>query len=196
LPESFFQYNLPLSLADYIAPLNSDVKDYIGAFAVTTGIGIEKKIEEYENNNDDYNSILLKAVADRLAEAFAELMHEKVRKELWAYSMNEKFSNDELIKEKYAGIRPAIGYPACPEHSEKELLFKLLRAQKNAGINLTEHFAMYPTAAVSGLYFANPLAKYFNVGKVGKDQVEDYARRKNKGVDYIEKMIPANLNYK
>lgn len=184
-----------LCLSDYIAPVNSEIKDYIGAFAVTTGIGLEKKIMEFEKNNDDYSSILLKAITDRLAEAFAELMHEKVRKEYWAYIKTENLSNKELIKEKYVGIRPAIGYPACPEHSEKESIFKLLDTYKNTGISLTEHFAMLPTAAVSGLYFAHPQAKYFNVGKVSKDQVQDYAKGKNKSVEYIEKMLPANLNY-
>ena len=184
-----------LSLSDYITPVDSGINDYIGAFAVTTGVGIEKKIREFENQNDDYSSIMLKAVADRLAEAFAELMHQKVRKEIWGYDDSENLTNEKLIKEKYTGIRPAIGYPTCPEHSEKKLIFSLLDAEKNTGISLTEHFAMYPAASVSGLYFSHPEARYFNVGKISKDQIEDYAKRKNKPVEYIEKMLPANLNY-
>ncbi|NOZ46091.1 MAG: methionine synthase [Chlorobi bacterium] len=184
-----------LCLADYLAPVETGKNDYLGVFAVTTGIGIEQKTNEFEKQNDDYSSIMLKAVADRLAEAFAELMHEKVRKELWSYANTEKLSNEELIKEKYKGIRPAIGYPACPEHSQKETLFQLLNVTENTGIKLTEHFAMLPAASVSGLYFANSRAKYFSVGKIGKDQVDDYAKRINKPISYVEKMLPANLNY-
>ena len=172
-----------LCLSDYIAPVDLGINDYMGAFAVTTGVGIEKKIREYENQNDDYNIIMLKAVADRLAEAFAELMHAKVRKELWGYIDSENLTNEELIEEKYTGIRPAIGYPACPEHSEKKLIFNLLDAEKNTSINLTEHFAMDPAASVSGLYFSHPEARYFNIGKIAKDQVEDYSKRKDKPVE-------------
>ncbi|MFN0276245.1 MAG: vitamin B12 dependent-methionine synthase activation domain-containing protein, partial [Chitinophagales bacterium] len=168
---------------------------YIGAFAVTTGIGIEKKIAEFENNHDDYSSILLKALADRLAEAFAERMHERVRKEFWGYDKSEKLSNKDLIEEKYQGIRPAPGYPACPDHTEKITLFKLLEVEKNIGIQLTESMAMYPASSVSGWYFAHPESKYFGVGKIGKDQVEDLAKRKNMHFKEMERWLGANKNY-
>ena len=185
--------NIPnLSLVDF---LNSSDKDYLGAFAVTAGIGIEKLIEEYKSQHDDYNEIMVKALADRLAEAFAELMHEKVRKESWGYAVQENFDNDALIREKYQGIRPAPGYPACPDHTEKRTLFELLEVEKNTGIELTESFAMYPASSVSGLYFSHPEAKYFGLGKIGKDQVEDYAKRKRKSVKEIEKWLAPNLNY-
>lgn len=183
------------ALADFVAPKQSGIKDYIGGFAVTAGIGIEKQLERFEKEHDDYHSIMLKALADRLAEAFAELMHEKVRKEYWGYARDESFSNDELIMEKYQGIRPASGYPACPDHTEKEILFKLLEVEKNTGIYLTESFAMYPAASVSGLYFSHKEARYFGLGKIGKDQVEDYARRKQKDLDTIERWLSPNLNY-
>ncbi|MGQ9799741.1 MAG: vitamin B12 dependent-methionine synthase activation domain-containing protein, partial [Ignavibacterium sp.] len=163
-----------LALADFIAPKETGINDYIGAFAVTAGIGIEKLIEQFEKNHDDYNSIMIKAIADRLAEAFAEHLHEQVRKKYWGYSTDENLSNDDLIKEKYIGIRPAPGYPAQPDHTEKIILFELLDVEKNTGIKLTESLAMYPAASVSGLYFAHPEAKYFNVGKIDKDQVLDY----------------------
>lgn len=179
-------------LADYIAPSG---EDYIGGFAVTTGHGIETKLAEFEAEHDDYRSILLKALADRLAEAFAEHMHERVRKEYWGYASDEALDNDALIKEKYQGIRPAPGYPACPEHSEKVTLFNLLDATKEAGIELTESFAMMPTAAVSGFYFAHPEAKYFGVGRVEKDQVEDYASRKKISVSEAEKLLSPVLGY-
>jgi 5-methyltetrahydrofolate--homocysteine methyltransferase len=168
-----------MCLGDYIAPKESGVKDYIGAFAVTTGTGIDARVKAFEDAHDDYNSIMLKALADRLAEAFAELMHKRVRREFWGYAADEKLSNDELINEKYRGIRPAPGYPACPEHSEKAALFELLNAPDNAGITLTENFAMLPTASVSGFYFSHPEAHYFATGKIDQDQVEDYAQRKN-----------------
>jgi 5-methyltetrahydrofolate--homocysteine methyltransferase len=168
-----------MCLGDYIAPKASGVKDYIGAFAVTTGTGIDARVKAFEDAHDDYNSIMLKALADRLAEAFAELMHKRVRREFWGYAADEKMSNEELINEKYRGIRPAPGYPACPEHSEKVALFELLNAPSNAGITLTENFAMLPTASVSGFYFSHPEAHYFATGKVDADQVEDYAKRKN-----------------
>ena len=179
-------------LADYIAPSG---EDYIGGFAVTTGHGIETKLAEFEAEHDDYRSILLKALADRLAEAFAEHMHERVRKEYWGYASDETLDNDALIKEKYQGIRPAPGYPACPEHSEKVTLFNLLDATKEVGIELTESFAMTPTAAVSGFYFAHPEAKYFGVGRVEKDQVEDYASRKGISVSEAEKLLSPVLGY-
>lgn len=182
-----------LSLADFLHPKEPD---YLGGFAVTSGIGIEKLIEQYKSDHDDYNEIMVKALADRLAEAFAELMHEKVRKELWGYAKDEQWSNEELIKEKYQGIRPAPGYPACPDHTEKETLFKLLNVEKHTGISLTESFAMYPASSVSGFYFARPETKYFGLGKISKDQVEDYARRKQMKMDEVEKWLAPNLNYK
>lgn len=167
-----------LCLADFIAPADSGRQDYIGAFAVTAGIGIEAHIARFEAAHDDYSAIMLKALADRLAEAFAERLHERVRKEFWGYAAAENWSNEELVQEKYSGIRPAPGYPACPEHSEKRSLFDLLEAEKHTGIQLTENFAMYPTAAVSGWYFAHPESKYFGIGKITQEQVGDYAQRK------------------
>ena len=185
--------NIPnLSLVDFLDP---EEKDYIGGFAVTTGIGIEKLIEKYKSEHDDYNEIMVKALADRLTEAFAELMHQKVRKDFWGYASNEEFENEELIKEKYQGIRPAPGYPACPDHTEKRTLFDLLEVEKNTGIELTESFAMYPASSVSGLYFSHPQAKYFGLGKIAKDQVEDYAGRKGMNVEKVEKWLSPNLNY-
>jgi 5-methyltetrahydrofolate--homocysteine methyltransferase len=169
--------------------------DYIGAFAVTTGIGIEKKLKEFEKNHDDYSSIMLKALADRLAEAFAELMHAKVRKELWGYAKNENLSHEEIVAEKYQGIRPAPGYPAQPDHTEKRTLFNLLEAEKNAEITLTESMAMFPTAAVCGLYLAHPEAHYFGTGKIQKDQVEDYAKRKNISLEEAERWLSPILAY-
>ena len=188
--------NLPnLCLSDFVCPEEYGKTDYMGGFAVTAGIGIEKLIERYKNDHDDYKEIMVKALADRLAEAFAELMHEKVRKELWGYAANEKFDNEALIREKYQGIRPAPGYPACPDHTEKRLLFDLLEVEKNAGIELTDSFAMYPAAAVSGFYFAHPESKYFGLGKIAKDQVEDYARRKEMTVEEMERWLAPNLGY-
>lgn len=184
-----------IALSDFIAPKESHAKDYIGAFAVTTGIGIEALIEKYEKENDDYSSILVKAIADRLAEAFAEHLHEKVRKEYWGYAADETFENAELIKEKYVGIRPAPGYPAQPDHSEKTTIFELLSVEETAGIKLTESLAMYPAASVSGLYFSHPQAKYFNVGKISKDQVLDYHRRKGMSTVEIERWLRPILNY-
>ena len=182
------------SLSDYIAPKDSGIQDYIGAFVVTAGIGIEKHVERFEKDHDDYNSILIKALADRLAEAFAELMHKKMRTEIWGYQSSEELSNEELIKEKYAGIRPAPGYPACPEHTEKEILFELLDATKNTGIHLTESMAMYPTAAVSGYYIAHPESRYFNVGKIGQDQVESYVSRKSWEDNEVQKWLGSIIN--
>ena len=182
-------------LSDFIAPKESGRIDYLGAFATTAGIGIEKKIKEFEDDHDDYNSIMLKALADRLAEAFTELIHEKVRKEYWGYAPDENLGLEDLLLENYQGIRPAHGYPACPDHSEKETLFKLLKAEENTGINLTESFSMYPAASVSGLMFAHHQSKYFFVGKIGKDQAEDYAKRKNTDIVTIEKWLASNLNY-
>jgi len=169
--------------------------DYIGAFALTTGIGIDKWVEKFESDHDDYSAILLKALADRLAEAFAELLHEKVRKEIWAYSKEEKFKPDELIKEEYRGIRPAPGYPAQPDHTEKKTIWELLEVETNTGIRLTESLAMFPTAAVSGLYFSHPEARYFGLGKIQRDQVNDYARRKGMSVEEIERWLSPVLAY-
>ena len=183
------------SLADYVAPKNSSTGNYFGGFAVTTGIGLEKILEQYQSENDDYQLIMAKALADRLAEAFAELMHEKVRKEYWGFAPDEDFSNEDLIREKYQGIRPAPGYPACPDHTEKSTLFDWLDATKNTGIKLTENYAMYPAASVSGFYFAHEDATYFGLGKIGKDQVERYANKKNLSIDEAEKWLKPNLNY-
>lgn len=178
-----------LSLSDFIAPKSSNKADYIGSFVATAGIGIEQHIAEYNKNNDDYSSIMLKTLADRLAEAFAELLHRKVRKEIWAYSSNENLNNNELIKEKYIGIRPAIGFPANPDHTEKEILFELLDATKKTGINLTSSKAMNPAASVSGLYFAHPKSKYFMVGNIQNDQKEEYCKSKNWTCDEFDKWL-------
>jgi 5-methyltetrahydrofolate--homocysteine methyltransferase len=183
-----------LCLADYVAPLESGREDYIGAFAVTAGIGIEALVEQFERDHDDYNSIMVKALADRLAEAFAELMHLRTRTEFWPYVPGERLTNDELIREKYQGIRPAPGYPACPDHTEKAALFDLLDAGR-ADIVLTESFAMYPASSVSGFYFSHPEAKYFAVGKLNKDQVTDYAHRKAMPLDEAERWLAPVLAY-
>ena len=186
--------NIPnLSLADYIAPKTSGKKDYLGAFAVTAGIGIESLIDAFEADHDDYNSIMVKAIADRLAEAMAEFMHQKMRKEIWGYAAEETLTNEELIHEKYQGIRPAAGYPASPDHTEKEMLWKLLDVEKNTGISLTESYAMYPTASVSGLYFTHPEAKYFAVGKIDTTQEADYAERKGADFNATKKWLGPNL---
>jgi 5-methyltetrahydrofolate--homocysteine methyltransferase len=184
-----------LALADFLAPEQSGIEDYIGAFAVSTGFGVEEIAARFEANNDDYSAIMVKALADRLAEAFAERMHERTRKEFWGYAPHEDFSNDELIKEAYTGIRPAPGYPACPDHTEKRLLFDLLAAESNAGITLTESFAMMPAASVSGLYFSHPESRYFGVSRVERDQVEDYARRKGVSVETVERWLSTVLGY-
>jgi 5-methyltetrahydrofolate--homocysteine methyltransferase len=182
-------------LADYVAPKESGVPDWVGAFAVTTGLGIEKKLAEFERAQDDYSAIMLKALADRLAEAFAEHLHQRVRREYWGYAADEALSNEDLIAEKYRGIRPAPGYPACPDHTEKGALFALLDAPKNAEMTLTESYAMLPTAAVSGFYLSHPDASYFAVGKIGPDQLEDYARRKGVSVTEAEKWLAPWLAY-
>jgi len=181
------------ALSDFIAPKETGVQDYIGAFAVTAGIGIEERVKQFEADNDDYSSILLKALADRLAEAFAEKMHEMVRRELWGYCRDETLSNEELIAEKYQGIRPAPGYPACPDHTEKKTLWELLKPDVNIGLNITENFAMYPTAAVSGWYFAHPSCRYFGVGKINEEQLEDYAMRKNWSLEIANRWLSPNL---
>ena len=183
------------SLADFIAPKDSGIADWIGGFAATAGIGIDDRLAEFEADHDDYHAIMLKALADRLAEALTEWLHEKVRRELWGYAPDEALDNAALIEEKYQGIRPAMGYPASPDHTEKDLLWDLLDAENNTGIWLTESKAMVPTAAVSGLYFAHPQARYFAVGKLNRDQVEDYARRKNAAVGEMERWLGPNLAY-
>ena len=182
-------------LGDFIAPKETGVKDYIGAFAVTSGVGIDERVAAYEARYDDYSSILLKALADRFAEAFAEHMHWRVRREFWGYAKDERLSSEDLISEKYVGIRPAPGYPACPDHTEKGPLFKLLNAPDEAGITLTESYAMLPTAAVSGFYFSHPQSLYFATGKVDRDQVADYARRKGWTVEEAERWLSPVLNY-
>jgi 5-methyltetrahydrofolate--homocysteine methyltransferase len=181
--------------SDFIAPKESGIADWIGAFAVTTGHGVEEHAKRLEAEGDDYGAIMCKALGDRLAEAFAEKMHETVRKELWSYAHGEELSNEDLIKEKYQGVRPAAGYPACPDHTEKPEIFRLLEATKHTGIELTEGLAMFPTAAVSGWYFAHPRSKYFGVGRVGKDQIEDLARRKGKETRWMERWLGSNLGY-
>ncbi len=182
------------ALADFVAPKNSGRKDYIGAFAVCI-TGADELAKRYEARHDDYNAILVKALADRLAEAFAERLHERVRREFWGYAADEKLDNEALVREEYKGIRPAPGYPACPDHTEKELLFELIDATANTGIKLTESFAMWPAAAVSGFYFSHPQSQYFAVGKLAKDQVEDYARRKNMKLAILERWLSPNLGY-
>ncbi len=187
------QYNMALS--DFVAPLSSNVKDYIGTFAVACGEGIDKHVAAFEANHDDYSAIMLKAIADRLAEAFAERLHQRVRKEFWGYAADEHFANDELIKEEYDGIRPAPGYPAQPDHTEKNAIWDLLDVEKNAGITLTESLAMLPTAAVSGLYFSHPTSQYFGIGKIQRDQVEEYAQRKGMSIDETERWLSPALGY-
>jgi 5-methyltetrahydrofolate--homocysteine methyltransferase len=182
------------SLADYIAPAGSGVADYLGAFAVTAGAGADELVRRFDADHDDYNSIMTKALADRLAEAFAELLHERARRE-WGYGKGEHLSKEDLIAEKYRGIRPAAGYPSCPDHTEKRTLWKLLGAEEAAGIRLTETFAMWPAASVSGLYFSHPEARYFAVDLITKDQVEDYARRKGMPVAEVERWLAPNLAY-
>jgi len=183
------------ALADFIAPRDSGVADYLGGFAVTSGIGLEERVAQFQAEHDDYQSIMLKALADRLAEALAERMHERVRRELWGYSADEALDNDALIAEQYRGIRPAPGYPACPDHTEKQTLFDLLDAEANTSITLTESFAMYPGASVSGWYFSHPESRYFGVGRIERDQIEDYARRKEWTVEEAERWLAPNLNY-
>jgi 5-methyltetrahydrofolate--homocysteine methyltransferase len=184
-----------LALADFVAPRETGVPDYVGGFAVTAGIGLDELASGFEAQQDDYNAILAKALADRLAEAFAERLHERVRREYWAYAPTEALDNQALVREQYQGVRPAPGYPACPDHTEKRTLFDLLRAESNAGITLTESFAMLPAASVSGYYFWHPQSQYFGVGKIERDQVEDYARRKGMDVASVERWLSPNLNY-
>ena len=183
------------SLADFVAPKDSRLHDYVGAFAVTAGLGSVEKVAEFKKANDDYSAILLESLADRLAEAFAERLHERVRKEFWGYAPDETHDNEALIAEKYRGIRPAAGYPSCPDHTEKATLWRLLEPDAAADIHLTESYAMLPAASVSGLYFAHPEARYFAVDLVTRDQVEDYARRKNVSRAEAERWLAPNLGY-
>ena len=183
------------ALADFVAPKESGLADYVGMFAVTAGIGEAEALAKYIDKTDDYSRIMLKALADRFAEAFAERMHQRVRREFWGYAAAETFSNEDLIAEKYRGIRPAPGYPAQPDHTEKGTIFKLLDVETQAGIKLTESFAMWPGAAVSGLYLSHPESHYFGVGKVERDQVEDYARRKGWTIVETERWLSPVLNY-
>ncbi len=184
-----------LCLSDFIAPKESGIQDYCGAFVVTAGLGVAELVKQYKLENNDYKAIMLEALSDRLAEAFAERLHEIVRTETWGYSKYESLTTAELIALKYQGIRPAPGYPACPEHSEKETIFNLLKAEEQSGISLTENYSMFPNASVCGVYFAHPESRYFGVEKIGADQTEDYANRKQVTIDFIEKYIPSNLNY-
>ena len=178
-------------LADFVAP-KGVAKDYVGVFAVTAGIGIEKKEKYFLDDHDDYSAIMLKALADRLAEAFAEALHERVRKDLWGYAPHEALTTEDLIAEKYRGIRPAPGYPACPDHSVKRDMFELLQAQ-DIGMELTESLAMMPAASVSGFYLATPTATYFNVGKIGDDQLHDQAQRRGADVAQLQRLLAPNL---
>lgn len=182
-----------IALSDFIAPKESNKQDYIGAFCVTTGFGVDEKAAEFEAAHDDYNSIMIKALGDRFAEAFAEFLHEKVRKEIWGYASDEVLSNDELISEKYKGIRPAPGYPACPDHLEKNTIWSLLNVETQIGVKLTESLAMWPASSVSGYYFGNPESKYFGLGKIKEDQVRDYAKRRKVTYDYAEKWLNPNI---
>ena len=182
-----------LCLADFIAPKESQKTDFIGAFAVTAGMGLDELVKIYEKNHDDYNSIMAKAVADRLAEAFAEYLHQRVRTQLWAYAADEQLDNDALIREKYQGIRPAPGYPANPDHTQKAVIWKLLDVEKNTGIQLTESLAMWPASSVSGWYFSHPDSRYFAVGTIGEDQLEDYARRRHIRIEEARNWLAPNL---
>ena len=182
-----------IALADFIAPKESNKQDYMGCFCVTTGFGVEEKASEFEKQLDDYNSILVKALADRLAEAFAEYLHLQVRKEIWGYATAERLSNVELIQEEYKGIRPAPGYPACPDHLEKPTIWKLLQVEERIGVTLTESMAMWPASSVSGYYFAHPESKYFGLGKIKSDQVVDYAKRRNISTEEATKWLAPNI---
>ena len=182
-------------LADFVAPEDAGVPDHLGLFAVTAGIGQDELVASFERDHDDYHAIMTRALADRLAEAFAERLHERVRTELWGYASGESLTNDELIAEEYHGIRPAPGYPACPDHTAKRTLFDLLAAEDSAGVTLTESFAMLPAASVSGFYFSHPSSHYFGIGKVGRDQVADYARRRGITMAEAERWLSPVLGY-
>ncbi|HVY40009.1 MAG TPA: vitamin B12 dependent-methionine synthase activation domain-containing protein, partial [Polyangia bacterium] len=181
-------------LADFVAPKETGLTDHLGGFAVTTGLGLRELCDKFRAANDDYNAIMAEALADRLAEAFAEYLHKRARED-WGYGRQEKLTNEQLIREEYRGIRPAAGYPACPDHTEKGTLWNLLDVKRAAGIELTESFAMWPGSSVSGLYFAHPAARYFMVGKIGRDQVADYHTRKGMTVEEVERWLGPNLGY-
>ncbi len=182
-----------LALADFIAPKETGMQDYMGCFCVTTGFGTQELATNFEEAHDDYNSIMIKALADRLAEAFAEYLHKEVRTNYWGYAANEDLSNEELIKENYKGIRPAPGYPACPDHLEKQTIWDLLKVEESIGVRLTESLAMWPAASVSGYYFGNPEAKYFGLGKITEDQLKDYAKRRGISTEEAQKWLNPNL---
>jgi 5-methyltetrahydrofolate--homocysteine methyltransferase len=182
------------SLSDFIAPNETGLRDHVAGFAVTAGIGLKELVEHFKAAHDDYNAIMAEALADRLAEAFAECLHQRVRRE-WGYGRDERLTHDELIEEKYRGIRPAAGYPACPDHTEKRILWELLDAERNTGIQLTESYAMWPGSSVSGLYFAHPQSRYFGLGKIDRDQVLDYHLRKDMTLQEVERWLGPNLNY-
>jgi 5-methyltetrahydrofolate--homocysteine methyltransferase len=182
------------ALADFVAPVGGGAVDYLGAFAVTAGIGVERLVAEFEREHDDYNAIMAKALADRLAEGFAELLHERARRD-WGYGKTEALTPEEMIRERYRGIRPAPGYPACPDHTEKRTLWALLDVEAATGMRLTDSCAMIPAASVSGWYFSHPEARYFAVGRIGRDQIESYAARKGTSVEEIERWLAANLDY-
>jgi 5-methyltetrahydrofolate--homocysteine methyltransferase len=182
-------------LADFVAPAETGLPDHVGGFAVTAGIGLEEKVREFRDDLDDYSAIMVEALADRLAEAFAERLHERVRTEFWGHEGDEGLSNEELIAERYRGIRPAPGYPACPDHTEKQTLWELLDVEKSTGIELTESMAMWPGASVSGVYYSHPDSQYFVVGRLARDQVEDYAERKGWTLGEAERWLSANLGY-
>jgi 5-methyltetrahydrofolate--homocysteine methyltransferase len=184
-----------LSLADFIAPKNAGIPDYIGVFAVTAGLGLDSVVKKFEAENDEYSAIMIKGLADRLAEAFAERLHQRVRKEFWGYAQEENLNPLQLLKEQYQGIRPAPGYPACPDHTEKQILFRLLQVNQRASIGLNENMMMVPAASVSGFYFSHPSSQYFFLGKLTKDQIENYARRKGMAVEVMENWLASNLAY-
>ena len=181
------------ALSDFIAPVESNIKDYMGSFCVSTGFGTKERAEKFEKENDDYNSIMIKALADRLAEAFAEYLHFKIRTDFWGYAADESLSKEQLIKETYKGIRPAPGYPACPDHLEKQTLWDLMQVKESIGVELTESYAMWPAASVSGYYFAHPEAKYFGLGKIKEDQLLDYSKRRNIPLEQARKWLNPNL---
>ena len=183
------------SLADFIAPKASGIKDYLGVFIVTTGLELDKLVNKYEAEYDDYSSIMAKALADRLAEAYAEYLHQEVRRKYWSYAKDEQLTHIELIQEKYRGIRPAPGYPACPDHTEKQLLFKLLEPENKIGVTLTESMAMWPAASVCGFYYSHPDSEYFVVGKINEDQVKDYAQRKQDDYETMMKWLGSNVGF-